>query len=144
MTDNATAGAVPDGLLAVLAGRPPETLFELALRWVPADTATAYRIAALACAMMRAPLNLTARRPGNEAAGRITTGLHRWLASERGNVTAEQATLRIFALYFAVTETAGPDTAQMTPERHLDQVTAAANVLLDWFGAGNLKRGLLS
>lgn len=141
MTSNSdqAAGAVPGGVLPALLNTPPATLFELALRWVPASTGEAYRIAALACAMIRVPADLTAARPDSEPAGYLAREFDVWLRDKR-DATAEEAALRIFCLYFAAMETISADSHELGPAGLVRQVTAAADLLHRWFQNGKLRR----
>lgn len=82
--DTDTAGGLPAGVLAMLMAEPPRDLLGLALRWIPVDADRAYRIAALGCAVMRAAgMNLTVRKPKDEAAAKAAEDFRRWLSGTR-------------------------------------------------------------
>jgi hypothetical protein len=136
MAETGTPDQPPAGLLAALLAEPPATLFSLALRWVPVAPPVSCRIAALACALLKAPVNLAAARPADEPGGKFLTEFEEWLRGGKDSTTV-QVTTRIFCLYFACQLTPpAPESADAARK----QVIASADWLMGWFETGKLRR----
>ena len=138
MAETGTPGIPPAAMIAMLLAEPPASLLGLALRWVPADPLIACRIAALECALMKAPLNPAARKPENEPAAKLLTEFEEWLRPGK-DAAAELTALRIYSLWFAcqLTPPPMPGTTDADARR---QLTDAAGLLVRWFEDGKLRR----
>jgi len=141
MAETGTPGPPPAALIALLLAEPPANLLGLALRWVPADQLTACRIAALACTLIKAPLNPAAPKPEHEPAAKLLAELEKWLRPGK-DTTAEHTALRVYCLFFACQLTPPvPDIADAAAlSAAAGQVTAAADCLMRWSETGMLRR----
>lgn len=143
MTDNQSAApagpapmACPPGCPAAPPPGSPASLLATALQWMATDPAQACRMAAVACAATRTPLDLTTRKSettplGETPPGRAAAEFLSWLHPP-GQEPAADCTLRILTLAWAC--------AQVPADASPAHVLKAATWLHAWFTSGKPRK----
>jgi hypothetical protein len=136
-TETGAQDTLPAGLTAMLLAEPPADFLGLALRWLPVDQAIACRLAALACALLKAPLNPAAANPEDQPGAKILTEFEQWLRPGK-DTTVQRTALRIFCLHFACQPPPPPPGTKDAAA--LKQIITAADWLLRWAENGKTRR----
>jgi hypothetical protein len=140
MTDNQPGAAPVNQWAAWMAPAPPgspSALVVIALGWLAADAGQARRIAALALAATRVPVDLadpgvTSTSLASTRPGQVARDFLAWLDPPGGPASDADAALRILTLAWACDQAP----ATVTPA----QVLKAAQWLHRWFTAGRPRK----